>query len=982
LGLDCFSFAADAPDLDTIGGLAMKHLTHRTGRSVARRSRFILLATAAALAPVTPAVAQTTPPPLQEQADEEPGQDIVVTGSLVDRSGFDTPTPVTVIGMEAIERVSAPNIADVINQMPALRPSLTPTSATNAGGNTQTGGNFLDLRGLGFARTMVLLDGRRYVPSNPTGAVNINNIPQSLIDRVDIVTGGASAAYGADAVAGVVNLRINSRLEGVRATFQGGAAEEGDYRQILASVAAGAKIGERLHFVLGGEFSDNSGIARLFDREWSARGPGLLANPNAGNGGLGTPEQPRFFVVDGGIRSSNVTRNGVISGVTFNPGGGATITNINTLPAYLRGIQFADNGTTIPYTFGTLVSAGSMLGGDGLNGIGEQVGATPITRYSGFGRLTYDIADAWEVFAELSYHKFNSEQDNIPTSFQYSLRSDNVFLPAALRATLAANNVASILVGKNNFDHRRLFTTFDTDTFQTSVGIDGELGGGWKLSAYYGYGRNVVNNTSRNNGIVANYTLALDAIDDPRTPGVIDPICRSTIANPANGCIPLNILGRVNPGDPALQYVNGRSLTYSDIRQNAAAATVRGSPLSTWAGPVQLALGVEYRDQDLETRTDPRSRAGAFGAPVIPYTGEVNVKEAYGEVLVPLLRDSPIGKRLGVDLAVRVTDYSTSGQVETWKAGVDYAINDSVRLRATRSRDIRAPNLAELFQLSGSSNLNVTDFDPRYLGQSYLVTALTAGNPNLQPEIADTFTGGVVLTPTFIPRLSVSLDYYDIQINDAIIQITPAQIVQQCFTVNPAACSFITRDGNGRIVSVFSGPTNLARAMTRGVDFELQYTLPVGSDRISFQTLVNYLIKTELDDGITRTRLDDSMAQPTVAALGGNPRWKANVNASYLAETFRISGTARYVGGGFIDRSFTAKDLDQLRVKGRVYLDVSGEVTLFRPQGENSKASLFAAVQNLLDTDPPITGGGGYGTTRGLFDTIGRQFIGGLRITF
>jgi outer membrane receptor protein involved in Fe transport len=946
-----------------------------TARSAARRAPYLLASALAALVCIQPAVAQKT-----ATTDDQAETDIVVTGSLVERTGFNTPTPVTVIGQEALERVSAPNIADVINQMPALRPSLTPTSAVNAGGTTQTGGNFLDLRGLGYARTLVLVDGRRYVPTNPTGSVSINTIPQALIDRVDIVTGGASAAYGADAVAGVVNLRINSKLEGLKSTYQLGAAEEGDYRQILVSVAAGAPIGDRLHLVVGGEFSDNNGIGRLYDRKWSARAPGLLANPNAGNGGLGSPDQPRFFVVDGGIRSSNATYGGVITGATFN--GSPNINNIVALPAYLKGIQFSDSGQAIPFNFGTNVTSGSMLGGDGLNGIGEQVGATPITRYSGFGRLTWDIGSSLEGFAEFSYHKLNSEQDGIPTSYQNALKADNVFLPAALRAAMLANNVTSITIGKAGNDTSRIRYTFDIDTMQMSTGIRGQIAPGWNFDAYYGYGRNYSKTRGANTRILANFANAIDAIDDPRTPGVVDPICRSTLTNPNNGCSPLNILGIVSPGNPALTYINGISETTSDVRQNTIGANVRGKPFSTWAGPVAFAAGASYRDLDLKTGANAASQSGGFGTASLPYSGQVHVKEVFGEVLIPLLQDSALGKRLEIDIAGRFTDYSTSGEVVTWKGGVDYAVTDSIRLRATRSRDIRAPNLAELFQRSGTSNLSVTDFDPRYLGQNYLVLARTAGNPNLKPEKADTFTGGVVLTPSFIPRLSMSIDYYDINIKNAIIQITPGAIVQQCFTSNAAACSFITRDVNGKIAEVFSGPVNLASAMTRGIDFEMQYSVPVGADRVTLQGLVNYLIKTEINDGITATRLDDSMAQPTVAALGGNPTWRANVAASYINDGFRLSATGRYVGGGFIDRSYTAKDLDQLRVKGRVYVDLSGEVTLFRPKGGDSKAALFAAVQNLLDTDPPITGGGGYGTTRGLFDTIGRQFVGGMRFNF
>lgn len=913
-------------------------------------------------------------------SDAKPRDEIVVTGSLVRHSGFSTPTPVTVIGADTLERVSAPNIADAINQMPALRPSLTPTSAVNAGGGTQVGGNYLDLRGLGYARTLVLLDGRRYVPSNPTGAVNLNNIPQALIDRVDVVTGGASAAYGADAVAGVVNLQTNARLKGIKATIQGGAAGAGDYRNVLVSVAAGLKLNEGLHLVLAGEYSDNSGIARLSSRNWAKAGAGLLANPNAGNGGLGSPDQPRQFVVTSGLRNSNSTANGVITGATFKPGYGASISTITGLPGYLKGIQFNDAGQAVPYALGTMVTSGTMLGGDGVNGMADQVGATPITRYTAYGKLTGDISPNWTAFIEASYSHFHSLQDGIPSTFSYSIAADNYYLPGTLATTLAANNVSSITVNKLADQNARLLTSYNTDVYQVTVGIHGNLGKNWTFDGYYGHGRNYNDNISQNNRILANYALAIDVVNDPAHPGT--PICRSTLSNPGNGCVPLNIMGKVNPNDPALKYVNGRSETINDIQQDELSLTLRGEPVSTWAGPVSVALGGEYRHQLLDVEYDAASQAGAYGAASLPYSGSVSVKEAFGEVLVPLLANSPYGKRLSIDLAGRVTDYSTSGTVETWKVGADYAINNSIRLRATESRDIRAPTLSELYQKSGSSYLTVTDLDPRYLGQSSLVTSLTAGNLNLKPEVAKTFTGGVVLTPGFIPHLNISLDYYDINIHDAITQLTPAMIVQQCYTTNSAACQFISRDSNGMIASVFSGPTNLAYAMTRGIDFELGYVIPRQSDRIAIQGLVNYLIKTETYDGITRVRLDDSVAQPTVAGMGGNPRWKANVAVSYIAPDWRLSATARYVGGGYIDRTLTARDLSPQTVNGRLYFDLSGEMTLFRPHGNGSKIALFAAVQNLFDNDPPITGAGGYGTTRALYDTIGRQFMGGVRVKY
>jgi len=959
-------------------------------RSEVARLRYAYLAGCAATLLVSPPAlaasandaaptAQETPPAAQP-SDDEPQKDIVVTGSLVRSTGFTAPTPVTVIDADALARVSAPNVADAINQMPALRPSLTPTSAVNAGGGTQIGGNYLDLPGLGYARTLVLLDGRRYVPSNPTGAVNLNNIPQALIDRVDVVTGGASAAYGADAVAGVVNLQTKANLEGLKATLQAGEAGAGDYRNVLISVAAGTKLTDSMHLVLAGEYSDNSGIARLSARRWAAAGAGLLANPNAGNGGLGTPSQPRQFLVTSGLRNSNSTANGVITGVTFRPGFGSAINTITGLPAYLKGIQFNDAGQAVPFSLGTLTTSGTMLGGDGVNGMADQVGATPITRYTGYGKLSGDISPGWTAFIESSYSHFHSLQDGIPSTFSYTIAADNFYLPSQLAATMAANKVAAITVNKLADQNARTLTSYNTDVYQITLGVHGELGKSWAFDGYYGHGRNYNDNISQNNRILANYALAIDAVADPAHPG--SAICRSTLTKPGNGCIPLNIMGKVDPNDPALRYVNGVAETINDIEQDELSLTLRGEPFSTWAGPVSMAVGGEYRSQSLRVDFDSASRAGAYSAPSLPYSGSVDVKEAFGELLIPLLANSPFGKRLSVDIAGRVTNYTTSGTVETWKAGVDYAINNSIRLRATESRDIRAPNLTELYQKSGSSFLTVTDLDPRYLGQSYLVTALTAGNLNLKPEAARTFTGGVVLTPSFIPRLSISVDYYNIDIKKAIIQLTPATIVQQCFTTNIAACQYITRDNSGLITTVFSGPTNLAYAMTRGIDVEMSYTVPVGADRLVFQGLVNYLIKTETYDGTVHVRLDDSVVQPTVAGMGGNPRWKANANVSYIAGDWRLSATARYVGGGFIDRTLTASNLDKLTVNGRLYADLSGEVTIFRPHGAGSKVALFAAVQNLFDNDPPITGAGGYGTTRALYDTIGRQFMGGFRVKY
>ncbi len=946
--------------------------SHSIPGSTARRAKLLLLASGSALLCFAhPALAQTAP----QAAEAEPEADIVVTGSLVQRNGFDTPTPVTVIGAETLNRVAAPNIADVINQMPSVRPSLTPTSTVNLG--SLAGGNYIDLRGLGYQRTLVQVDGRRYVPTTPSGGVSISSIPQALVDGIDIVTGGASAAYGSDAVAGVVNLRINSRFKGLKGSVQGGISNYGDFKNFLASVSYGTSfMDDRLHLVVAGEASQNSGIDWLRDRPWSAKNPGTIANP----AWTATNSEPRNLLVTEGIRQTNVAYGGVITGVNFNPGGGTGTTNILNLPSYLKGIQFDANGNAVPFAFGTLVTQSTQIGGDGANGIADSLGAVPVDRYTGFGRLTFDASEAISLFGEVSYNKVTSQYLGLASAHQMTIRSDNVFLPTALRQTLAANNVASIIVGRSVLDNARTVVDLDIETINAVGGFNAKLGGGWLLDGSFSYGRTKNRSTSSNNRITSRYNLAVDAIDDPRTAGVVDPICRSTLTDPTNGCVPLNLIGENRFSDAALAYVNGTGFRLWDVKQKSAIMTLRGSPFDTWAGPVAIAAGGEYRDLSVNTTSDAISTAQAFFAGgTIPYKGKVTVKEAFGEVLIPLAKDTSWAKDLNFDGAVRVTDYSTSGTVVTWKGGINYAINDSIRLRATRSRDIRAPGLEELFQAGATSALSVDD---PILNESYLVTAANQGNPNLTPEKADTFTAGIVLTPSFIPRLKLSIDYYKIELNDAIIALSPATIVDRCYkNISPQACPLIIRGGpNDRITRVLNGPVNLTSVKTSGIDVEAQYWVPVGSDRINLQALVTYIDNTSIFDGITRTNLGGSVEQPTVAAVGGNPHWKVNAHVSYVADRFSVSTAARYIGGGSINKAFTYKDLDVLSVKGRVYFDLQGEVTLIENDG--NKVALFGSVQNVFNKTPPITGAGGYGTTRALYDTLGRMFTAGVRFKF
>lgn len=923
-------------------------MTNRNAPHVCLRHALLVTASLIAVAGA-PAFAQDAADAATEA--EVPVEDIVVTGSRIARSGFTAPTPTTVLGTQEFERVAAPNLADVVNQMPAVRPSMTPASSTN---NSQyAGGNYLDLRGLGFNRTLVLVDGKRFVPAQIQGPVDVNAIPQALIGSIDIVTGGASAAWGSDAVAGVVNFKFDHKLEGFKGSVQGGITDHNDHRNYLASIAYGKGFADgRGKLLLAGEIAQNSGIARQDDRDWGSRGWGIIANPAY----TATNDEPRNLLVEN-ARSSNLSYGGVI----------------NSGP--LAGYQFAPDGTLIPFTYGALRTATGMVGGDGADGASHLVLEVPLKRRSAYGRLAYELSDSLTVFAEASWAQSKTDHPGLTrTDTAIRISRDNAFLSDAVRDAMFANNITSFTMGRYNRDYGRSFNHIKAETTRFVGGFEGALGGGWTWDAYYTYGQTKNRHIGTNNRITSNFNLAVDAVLDPTTGAAV---CRDAAARAA-GCVPINLFGDGAPSPQAIDYVTGESYRLWNLKQNVAALTLRGEPFSTWAGPVSLATGVEWRRETADVTSDPLSEAAAFATGnTVPWYGKVTVKEAFGELVVPLATDQSWAKSLELNVAGRVTDYSTSGTVETWKVGGTWDVNSDIRFRVTRSRDIRAPSMAELF--SGATTAQFSPFDP-VLNQSYSVQTLTRGNANLDPEKADTLTAGVVLSPSFVPNLRLSVDYYDIKLDGAILSLTAATIVDRCYRDQPQLCGLITRGADGRISAVESSPQNLQSVETRGVDIEVSYRLPVGPGDLSLRGLVTYVGKMRLDDGRTVTELAGSTDQPTIASIGGQPHWRFNANATYETGPATVSLTGRFVGGGSINNAYTHKDLNVLEHSGRFYIDLSTQYAIL-DEGDR-KVSLFGAVSNLLDQDPPITGTGGFATVRSLYDVVGRTYTLGVRFRY
>lgn len=885
------------------------------------------------------------------RTEAEPPE-VVVTGSQVARSGFVSPTPLTTLSSEQIERSGVDNIGDALNQLPALRATLTPTSATNL--FSMTGGNFLDLRGLGAVRTLTLVDGKRYVPTNPSGIVNTNVIPQAMIASTDIVTGGASAAYGSDAVAGVVNLRLRPNLQGVTGSLQGSITDHNDNRRYRLSVAWGGSFaGGRGKILIGAEIAEASGVDRLDSRDWG-NSPNTILNPDwTTSNGLS-----RFLIVSD-ARNANASYGGVINS-----------------PTRLRGIQFGPGGTPMPFTYGSLVTAAAMKGGDGVRMGGDLVLASPVKRHSEYGRISYELTDALTAWAEFGYARTDVVNDSLLGNDQITIRRDNAYLPASIRTEMAANNIASFVMGRSLTDYARGQVDITTRTWQGLVGLKGKLGSGWSFETSFASGRTQNNLLSPGNRITSRWTLALDAVVNPATNMIV---CRSTLTDPTNGCIPLNLFGVGSASEEAKAWITGTGRRDWDIRQQVADLTLRGNPFSTWAGPVSVAFGGLYRRQSVVVTSDELSQAQAFRVGnSLPWEGELTVKEGFVEALVPLASNAGWVKDFDLSLGVRYADYSTGFGATTWKLGINYAIDDSIRLRMTRSRDIRAPNLDELF--AGGSGLIQTVTDP-VLNQTYSVTNRTGGNRDLKPETADTFTAGLVFTPQFVPGFQLSVDYYNIRLNDAIGSLNAAATVTRCYTDTPQVCALITRDASNRIAVVRTAPANFQRVETAGVDVELAYRFPFAGGRMNLRGLISYTGKLDLVDGANVSHFAGSTEQSTVNAVGGEPHWRFNGSAAYVGERHKLSLTARYVGGGIISAENEISNYtDRKTVNGRLYLDLSGEITLL--QHRRNRIALFGTIQNLMDTDPPITAVNGYGTTRSLYDMMGRVYTAGARFRF
>lgn len=923
--------------------------------------------------------AQAAAAPVETAATE--AAEITVTGTRVVRTGYTAPTPTTVIGAEQIQAAAPATLSDYVNQQPALVGSTTPRVATT-GASATVGANLYNLRALGANRTLVLLDGHRVAPSTLTGNIDVGLLPQALVERVDVVTGGASAAWGSDAVAGVVNYVLNTKFTGVMANVQSGVSTYGDARSFKAELSAGMKFADgRGHILVSGEYHDDGAADPVTSRAWF-KSYKVVNNPAfvAGNG------QPRMLL-QSGVGLGVATDGGLITSTTNGAG-------VVSSRGPLVNTQFNAAGNPIPFNPG--FKSGVLSFGGDAEDVSQIIRlASPVKGGTIYARGSYDLTDNITAYAEFGYANVKSkifarvyERDG-----NITIKRDNAYLDPATAATMAANNISSFTLGKMFLDWGPSVGRNDREQFRYVGGLEGKFGGGWSWDAYFQHGQtNFVNGDYSNNPITANFNNAADAVLNPATNQIV---CRSTLANPTNGCVPINLFGTGKSTPAALAYIYGTSLQNITIKQDVAAVSLRGEPFSTWAGPVSVALGGEWRRESYAATTTALDQTNAFFLGNFrPSNGHYDVKEGYFETVVPLLKDIPFFREVDFNGAVRYTDYSLSGGVTSWKLGLTWDVDNQLRFRGTRSRDIRAPNLAELFQ--AGNNLNQTINDPA-LNKSYSVQQFASGNPNLVPEKADTTTVGVVYRPNWLPGFGLSVDYFDIKIDKAIYSNTAQAVINLCQGGDALQCSFITRNAAtapinpGQITLVKLLPLNIGGEATRGVDFEASYHRNL-SDIVSnwggslnLRMVGTYVAHRTVTIGGVTTEYAGQNAnfdQNSQAV----PSWRWLASATYDSDHVTVNLTERFIGAGKLNASWVqGVDIDNNHVPAVFYTDLS---LGFKIPEFGKGAQVYFAVQNLFDRDPPVApiyGATGFlstGTNGYLYDVIGRQFRAGVRLKF
>jgi len=973
------------------------------------RLRISALATAcAAVFSADFVIAQNNDTPLIDE--------IMVTGSRIRVTGFSAPTPITAVSSVELDLMAPGNLIESITQLPIFTNNT--TQETPGGFFGTPGSGSLNIRGLNTNRTLTLLNGRRMTPSNRIGSVDINSFPESLISRVEVVTGGASAAYGTDAVAGVANFILDTDFEGFKSHIQAGSSSANSRNVWEVGATYGIDLGERSHFILSVEAYAQDGVHGYDKQSWY-QGWGQVRDPTPGS---------RLDLIVPNVVSTQGSENGIISAAK----------------SALNNWEFRPDGSAGPFKFGTPSGGGAhsiTKGGSGTpNGTDRNTLSPEAERHNVFAYYDFDLNESTNLYAQLTYGQntsLSNTQGGVFTGASNGLRiySGNAFLPAAVQQIMSAEGLASFSfqrfgspadLAAGTQQETQNSSTALTLGFEKDITSNGILDG-WQVRGYVQAGRAEHRGRHINGIRIDRLPASLDAVKDSN--GKI--VCYAALKDPANwsNCVPVNLFGAGNASPAAINYLTGLDagtkvssrvfftdsgytkgrtisftsgedkITQTDYDQDVIDFSIDGPVARGWAGPILAGFGVHYREESIVQlaldHTNPSgdlsSRPAAFNPAIVRGVGTgmserttgiqfasvpnldggYKVKEAFAEFIIPLISDKPAFDNLSASIAYRWADYTSSGKIEAWKTGLDWQVNDAVRIRSTLSRDVRAATLAERLDRTGG----VANIEDRVFGAGarFDTSLASGGNPNLKPEEADTITAGVIFQPSFLPGFQASVDWYEIEINGAVGQLGIQSIVDECIdSPKSATCKLVTRDPKSNVIVLVENVfVNINSAKASGIDFELAYRTDFGPGTLAWRFLGSQLNENSITNlGAPKV---DFAGDVGIAEF---PDFKFTSNITYSQGPYTAFLQARYIGSGLHNtRDIAGVTLSDNYVESVLYTD--GRVSYSR---DSSNWELFGSITNLFDEEPPVVAefssfsGQTSQVNAAIHDILGRRF--------
>lgn len=943
-------------------------------------------------------------------------EEIIVTGSRISRRDYNAESPISTLSSSAIAAAAQPSLDRVIGQMPQFEPAQGAAEVGDVQGSVGFGGGaaYSDLRGIGRNRSLVLMDGRRLMPSTPDGAIDLNTIPMSLIDSVEVITGGASATYGSDAVAGVANFKLKQHFSGVELNVQHGQSTYGDGGTTQISGIVGGKLADdRGDVMLAFEYAKRDevmGSQRSFFTQPTVRFLGRTPEGMIYKGGFGA----------GATAPAIADVNAILAGYA------------GTTPYAGTGTYDGAIGVNTDGTIFTSVVPGSLGCAQNYKGVGSVLGAqlspsctqagvvlgnyfavqVPLTKYNALGSVDYRLTDHMTAYGQFNFSHSSALDATGPGSTKTNNSSIELYIPVsnpyvqanpALLSLInsayggAAPADATVGYSKMMYGWGNRVETFDYDVWQALAGLKGDIPGTrFTYDFYASFGRSAY--ASKATG-----DISLSAINN-------------VLANEGVGGCNYNPFGLQPVSKACLDYAGRTENTADLLTAKDVELSIQGPLFSMPAGEAKFAVGADYRQSEFDYQPDSVFITGdtlAYGSST-PSSGSQNAKEAYGELLLPLLAHKALAKDLSLDLGYRFSKYDLFSGKSTWKADASWTVVDSVRFRGGYSIAFRAPSLADLYAGTGVGQQSLNGGDPcdvlstyrtgansaqvqalcaaqsaaagsatySFGGANVTVPVQTGGNSLLKPETAKSWSIGMVLTP--VQGLNISIDYYDMSISGAISSLSSGQILASCYgsTANPGFsasspyCQRISRDATtGQISLLTSGLFNYNEFKLSGVDTQVDYRfgldqLGMSSKAGSLQvgSIVSYLSKYTVtpSDGTAATNYQGAISDTFVTSDGENlyshPRLKTNSYVTYANSPFTASLRWRYIG------HMANLDDPTQPVGGVSYFDADFHYAF------SDSLTVSAGVNNLANKVPPFIGTLELRTDAATYDVIGRTW--------